>query len=262
MLRKLFLTWQDKKSRQWFPIGQLTHDGRVYRFVYLRGADVAKQEAGFQPVVSFPDFRKVYEADKLFPLFANRVMPASRPEYKQTIEFLSLPQDSNDPLAFLARSGGAKVTDTFEVFCYPQQNGKGQYELKFFAHGLRYLPSCSLERIANMQRGDRVYLSHAFQNPFESNAIQLCTRDNYIIGYCPSYLLDDVNKMRRHLNNDIEVCIERVNPDSAPLQFRLLCCLTFPQMKDYQPFTTLSYQPLVSAALSEIQQQSSLKTMA
>ena len=247
MNSKLFLTWQDKKSRQWFPVGQLTHDGGVYRFVYLKGAELAKKEAGFQPVVSFPDFRAVYESEELFPLFANRVMPASRPEYRQTIEFLSLPQDSNDPLAFLARSGGAKVTDTFEVFCYPQQNGKGDYELKFFAHGLRYLPPSSLSRIANMSHGDRIYLSHALNNQFEEHALQLCARDNHIVGFCPSYLLDDVNKMRRH--EAIEVCVERVNDESAPLQFRLLCSLTFPQMADCQPFTTLSYEPVVSAAI-------------
>lgn len=248
MNRKLFLTWQDKKSRQWFPIGQLTHDGGLYHFVYLKGALQARDEAGFQPVVSFPDFREIYEAEELFPMFANRVMPASRPEYQQTIEYLSLPHNENDPLAFLARSGGAKVTDTFEVFSYPQTNREGNYELKFFAHGLRYLPPSSLERLARMRRGERIYLAHAFQNRFETNALLLQTPDNYIVGFCPSYLLDDMDLMRRHQDKEIEVCVERVNDESAPLQFRFLCRLTFPQMPNYQPFTTVSYQPVVSEA--------------
>lgn len=242
-MRKLFLTWQDKKSRKWFPIGQLTFDGKIYSFFYIKGALDAQAAAGFQPLVSFPDFREVYESDELFPMFANRVMPSSRPEYQQTIEFLSLPQDSHDSLAFLARSGGAKVTDNFEIFCYPKMEN-GKFHLHFFAHGLRYLPQCSIERISKMQREDRLLLAHDFQNPFEPGALLLRTHDNLIVGFCPSYLLDDMNKMRRE--DEIEVCVERVNNESAPLQFRLMCRLIFPQICEYKPFSTGNYAPVVS----------------
>jgi hypothetical protein len=250
--RKLFLTWQDKQSRKWFPIGQLTFDGEVYRFFYIQGALKAQSEAGFQPLVSFPDFRDVYESDELFPMFSNRVMPSSRPEYKETVELLSLPENYNDPLAFLARSGGAKITDKFEIFCYPKFENE-KFNLHFFAHGLRYLPECSIERIGTMEREEQIYLAHDFQNPFESDALQLHTRDNHIVGYCPSYLLDDMNEMRRY--KDIEVCVERVNNESAPLQFRLLCRLIFPQMQNYRPFAVGSYEPVVSeiaAALDDL----------
>ncbi len=242
-MRKLFLTWQDKVSRQWFPIGQLVYDGKLFQFFYIKGALQAHEEADFQPLVSFPDFREVYESDELFPMFSNRVMPSSRPEYKQTVEFLSLPEGGNDPLAFLARSGGAKVTDNFEVFCYPKAES-GVFHLHFFAHGLRYLPPCSIDRISEMKREDRIFLAHDFQNTFESDALQLHTSDNYIVGYCPSYLLDDMNEMRR--NKDIKVCVERVNDETAPLQFRLLCRLTFPQVHNYRPFSSGNYAPVVA----------------
>jgi|ERR1043166_5145628 hypothetical protein len=248
-MRKLFLTWQEKVSRKWFPIGQLAYDGNLYQFFYLKGALRAQAEAGFQPLISFPELQGVYVSDKLFPMFANRVMPSSRPEYQQTVKFLSLPKDFNDPLAFLARSGGAKVTDTFEVFCYPKiENGK--YHLHFFAHGLRYLPQCSIDRISEMKHGDRILLAHDFQNPFESDALQLHTQDNYIVGYCPSYLLDDMNEVRQ--NKEIKVCVERVNDESAPLQFRLLCRLIFPQMPNYRPFSSGDYEPVTSEISSEI----------
>ena len=250
-MRKLFLTWQDKKSRQWFPVGQLISDDKSFRFFYIQGALEAQKEANFQPLVSFPDFRKVYESNELFPMFSNRVMPDSRPEYKQTIEYLSLPEDYNDPLAFLALTGGAKVTDSFEMFCHPKLDDKGEYNLHFFAHGLRYLPECSIERIGRMNSGDKIDLAHAFQNPFEENALQLHTRDNFIVGYCPSYLLDDINEMRRF--KDIEVCVERVNDKSAPLQFRLLCRLIFPQMQNYIPFAAKRYESIAYEALLRIE---------
>lgn len=242
-MRKLFLTWQHKESRKWFPIGQLTFDDEVYRFFYIKGAIEAQEAAGFQPLVSFPDFREVYESDELFPMFANRVMPSSRPEYQQTIEYLSLAEDLNDPLAFLARSGGAKVTDNFEVFCYPKIES-GKFHLHFFAHGLRYLPPCSIERIGQMHREDRILLAHDFQNPFESDALVLRTQDNYIVGFCPSYLLDDMNQVRRKEN--IEVCVERVNNEDAPLQFRLMCRLIFSTTESYKPFSSGNYAPVIT----------------
>lgn len=244
-MRKLFLTWQDNKSRKWYPIGQLTWDGEVYRFLYIRGALSAHNEAGFRPPVSFLNFHEIYESSELFPMFANRVMPASRPEYKQTIEWLALPESANDPLAFMARSGGAKVNDKFEIFCYPELDIDSNYALHFFAHGLRYLPKGSIERIKQMQRGEKIQLALDFQNPFETNALQLHTPDNHIVGYCPSYLLADVN-MYIQRGNEIEVCVERVNDDATPLQFRLLCRLIMPQMTGFLPFSGNDYQPIAA----------------
>lgn len=248
-MKRLFLTWQaqNKESRKWYPVGELNFDGGTYRFFYIKGAEIAKDEANFQPLVSFPDFRKHYESTELFPMFANRVMPASRPEYQQTVEWLALAESQNDPLAFLARTGGAKVTDKFEIFCYPELDVKGDYNLHFFPHGLRYVPEDSIERIGKMERGEKVYLARAFQNPFDKNALQLQTRDNHIVGYCPSYLLDDMNEIVEK-EAEIEVCVERVNDENAPLQFRFLCRLIVPQSANYHPFSNQNYQPIVSAA--------------
>ena len=243
-MRKLFLTWQDKKSRKWYPVAQLTFDGELYRFGYLHGVNRAQEEANFQPIVSFPDFNKVYESSALFPMFANRVMPSTRPEYKQTIEWLALPENINDPLAFIARTGGAKVTDNFEMFCAPELDEERNYILHFFAHGLRYLPECSRDRIATLSQGDKVYLALDFQNPFEANALQLHTRDNHIVGYCPSYLLDDVLEIVKR--NEVEVCVERVNDQQAPLQFRLLCRLVFPKLVNYEPFHQGNFEPVAT----------------
>lgn len=37
ILKTLFLAWQDGKSRYWYPIGRLTFDGEMYKFVYTQG---------------------------------------------------------------------------------------------------------------------------------------------------------------------------------------------------------------------------------
>ena len=43
--RTLFLAWQDRRTRQWFPIGRLDA-GSGYRYRYVAGVQRA-QEAGF-----------------------------------------------------------------------------------------------------------------------------------------------------------------------------------------------------------------------
>lgn len=244
-MKKLFLTWQDKESRKWYPIGQLTFDGKVYRFFYIKGAETAKTESNFQEIVSFPDLHEIYESTELFPMFANRVMPSSRPEYKQTIEWLALPENSLDPLAFIARSGGTKVNDRFEMFCYPELAANKTYLLHFFAHGLRHLPDCSIERISALENGERLYLAQDFQNPHDENALELNTRNHHIVGYCPRYFLDDINEVINQ-KQYCEVRVERVNDSSSPLQFRLLCRMTFSASGNQKPFERGNYEPIVS----------------
>ena len=68
--RALFLAWQDiKKTRQWFPAGRLDVEmpRSPCRFRYMRGAERARKDTGFEQLVDFPDFRQDYNASELFP---------------------------------------------------------------------------------------------------------------------------------------------------------------------------------------------------
>ncbi|MEH2287807.1 hypothetical protein [Nostoc sp.] len=44
----------------------------------------------------------------------------------------------------------------------------------------------------------------------------------------------------------LKVKIERVNPVPTPLQLRLLCNMTAEWHKDFRPFSSWEYQPLVA----------------
>ena len=74
-------------------------------------------------------------------------MRPSRPDYQDYIQWLNIPQHEDEPIAILARSGGRKATDTFELFPCPERNEDGFYHLHFFVHGLRYMPECSIEGV-------------------------------------------------------------------------------------------------------------------
>lgn len=247
-MNTLFLAWQDPNSRAWFPVGRLTFDGAEYEFVYTRGAEEAKKK-NFQLVYAFPDLDKVYRSTELFPLFSNRLMRRSRADYKDYIEWLNIPQHQDDPIAILARSGGRKATDHFEVFPCPEVDENGSYHIHFFAHGLRHLPECSIQKINQLQTDDLLYLTHDFQNPYDPNALLLKTLDHYILGYCPRYLVDDVLKLVNKNSELVKVQVERVNLAPTPIQLRLLCNLTAEWSEEFHPFSSQMYQPL--AAISK-----------
>ena len=248
-MKTLFLAWQDPVSRSWFPIGRLTFNGKEYQFNYTKGVLKALLECLFKPLPSFPDFSKVYTSQKLFPLFSNRVRPRSRPDYPEFVEWLNIPQHEDDPIALLARSGGKRVTDNFEVFPCPEPDENGRYRIHFFAQGLRHLPKPAIERINQLQVGELLYLAQEFQNPHDSSALLLCTKDRGIVGYCPRYLLEDILKIISQHPEVVRVEVDRLNQPPTPLQFRLLCKMTA-DWRDFRPFSSPMYQPVSSDVLA------------
>lgn len=243
--KTLFLAWQDPISRSWFPIGRLTFDGGIYQFTYTQGVKEAEEKCAFKPLSSFPYLDEVYTSSQLFPVFANRLMSRSRPDYRSFIEWLNILNDENDPMAILARSGGERETDTLAVFPCPEIDEQGQYHLYFFSHGLRHLPSSAIERINQFESGEKLWLAHEFQNLSDSQALILNTSDHYIVGYCPRYLLAEIFELLRP-NSNLEVQVERVNKPPTPLQFRLLCKMSVDALDNFRPFSSSQYQPLIA----------------
>ena len=47
---------------------------------------MAHKNAGLEPLDSFPDFHKLYEASELFPLFRNRIVDAERKDFKEYLQ--------------------------------------------------------------------------------------------------------------------------------------------------------------------------------
>jgi hypothetical protein len=245
----LYLAWQAPATRSWYVVGRLTTEPGVYRFVYTRGALRADREAGFGSLSSFPELNRVYDSESLFPIFANRLMPQSRREYPEFVEWMSVSEHESDPMALLARSGGMRATDSLEVFPEPEQRVDGSYYIHFFAHGLRHFPSSSTERAKELLPGERLLLMRDFQNEHDPRAIMLRTAeqtpgDIHSLGFCPRYLLDDLLVLLERNPGQATVEVERVNPPPAPVQFRLLCSLTMRWPEGFRPFASPDYQPV------------------
>lgn len=244
-LQTLFLAWQDLNSRSWFPIGRLTFDGMKYKFVYIQSVKEAQQKCNFEPLSSFPYLNQVYTSTQLFPVFSNRLLPRSRPDYASFLQWLNIPEHEADPIAVLARSGGQRETDTLAVFSCLEPDEAGRYQLHFFAHGLRHLPPAAIERINRFEPEEKLWLAHEFQNPYDSQALILNTEDHYIVGYCPRYLLSEVFELLKRSRSSVDLRVERVNLPPTPLQFRLLCNITTQCEDNFRPFSSQEYQPLL-----------------
>jgi hypothetical protein len=252
MKSMLFLAWQDPSRRRWYPIGRLTSNGKRYLFVYTRGAREAQNDAGFEPLSMFPDLDRLYTSAQLFPLFTNRLVPRSRPEYADYLKWLNVPESEDDPVLILARSGGQRLTDTLEVFPCPERTACGEYVIRFLVHGIRHMPADAIARVAKLESGERLLMVKDIQNPVDAMALGLRTaetyeRDVHLIGYCPRYLRSDFGRLIDSNEGEIKVTVERVNPPPAPIQFRLLCRLEGRWPRGFEPFSSSDYTPLVEA---------------
>lgn len=248
MNTSLYVAWRSDKpsSGRWGPVGRLDHVGSGYRFVYTQGA---RKMAGFEPFPGMPDLERVYESETLFPVFANRLIARSRPEYEAFLTWGGFdPDNPPDPIAVLGLTEGRRATDSLELFPSPMPDAGGCFVNKFFLHGVRYMPAPALERINSLKEDDSLGLMLDIMNRNDPKAVAVRTCDDqgrFLIGYVPRYLAHDVWQLVDHCDPDyMQLCIERINKD-APLQQRVLCRVKACWPEGFRPCASEEFQPIV-----------------
>jgi hypothetical protein len=244
-MNTLYLAWR-RPDHRWWPVGRLSREGSEYVFIYTQGARSAG-EAGFRPLSSFPDFDQIYVATQLFPMFRNRLPPQSRPDYEDFIEWLDLERGEADPLVVLARSGGERETDMFEVFPIPEQNAEGRYRPTFFVHGLRHRGPFAEQEARRLRPGDALALEAEPAHDQRVLRVHTVARGVHI-GFVPRYLCRDVYALQSAAGEQAQARVQRVNPPPAPAQFRVLCSLDSPWPQGFRPFTSPDFEAIRSFA--------------
>lgn len=242
-MKALFLAYQDQSSRRWTPVARLTRADGEYRLTYTRGALSVSGFAGFGRMQKLD---KVFVSKDLFPLFANRVLPKSRPEYADYLEWLGLSPETHDDLEELARTGGLRATDSLELIPCPEPTANNEYEAFFFIRGIRHFPSEVADRCSRLEKDERLYLMSDFQNQHDPYALLLRTGDPIsAIGYSPKYYAKDFNLLAANdpMHYTPVVRVERVNLD-APMQYRVLCRITAPWPKFFEACSSEIFQPI------------------
>lgn len=241
-MKILHVVWRNPKNREWVPVGQLSFDEQVYRFVYTKGA---QQSLNFTPFARMEHLTTVYESSELFPLFANRLLSKKRPEYQDFLHWLNTRPGEEDPLTLLACTGGMQEGDLLALFPQPYRGPDNMYRVRFFSHGLRYVWSEALLRIDRLTPGEQLYLMPDPQNEHDAEAVGLRTDDPAaLVGYCPRYFAGDFLLLLQESGaENTRVVVERVNQD-APIQLRLLCTLTANWPESFHPCASAWYEPL------------------
>ena len=246
-MKTLYLAWQDRESRRWFPVGRLVWDddvGGEFGFVYIRGALEAKQAAGFVEIPGFPNLNAEYRSKELFPAFRNRTMHPSRPDRAEYLGHLGLDETRWNAIAELSVSGGASQADNLEVFPAIVPNQAGWFHTRFVLHGIRHLNHDSIEKSGSLEDGDTLRVAFELNNPAATRAVLVMSDDYYTLGWLPRYLVDSMHGGNGWLVSDVKAIVARVNL-SAPLSNRILVDFTgrlqsgFNPMKDVEQFAPL-----------------------
>lgn len=243
-MKSLFIAWQDPETRLWYTVGRLSREEGLYRFVYTQGAEKSPR---FRYLGRMIDLHEEYYSEELFPLFSNRLLYASRPEYPDYVKWLAMEIEDNDPLLLLGRSGGKRATDSLCVYPEPEPDAKGEYTVYFFSHGLRYLERNNLKGLARLRSGDILRLKRENHNVHDRFALVLETDESLKVGYCPRYLNRELRRVQEATT--IRLIVERVNSD-APLHFRLLCRTNFFLPEGVDLFASEEYQPLSDVVIA------------
>jgi len=239
----LMVAWQNTSNRQWIPVGRLSHKKEQFIFEYTHGAETLFSEKKFIPFGNMTDIHGRYESNELFPIFKNRLLTKSRPEYKDYVKWLGLTEDNIDPFLELSRTGGIRATDQLQVFPIPKVDKKGMYSFIFFGHGIRHLPKHYIERVHQLKVGDPLYLMKDCQNPKDPHALALRTVDPLeVVGYTPRFLSDDFTQLI-DLNgpNQVKTSVFAINLDS-PIQYRLLCKIETHWPKQFKAFSHKDFE--------------------
>lgn len=243
-MKALFVAWRagGDGPGAWGPVGRLVFDGSLYTFCYTQGA---KTHPGFKPFSQMEDLEKVYESEKLFPLFKNRLLARSRPEYEDYLRWGGFdPDHPPDPIAVLSVTEGIRQTDAIEVFPCPQPDSEGCYLSKFFLHGIQWAPG-AVEETAKLQPGQSLRIIPEPTNPVDKHAVGVFLAGHPVrIGYVPRYLAHDVGRLLAFCDEEfIQLTVDRINP-GAPLQHRVLCLIRTCWPDDFEPCSGEAYQPI------------------
>lgn len=186
MLNKLCLLWQDKETRSWFHVGNLTlNSDETYTFCYELEADVKgmkdAKKNGYMLHPTFPDEDKCYTSSKLFSAFRRRLPNRKRKDYEIIFEKLGVQEDST-AFDLLKLTGGSIHSDSYE-FVRPIEVENGYYTLEFFVRGWRHYNS-EFERLTDQ---DVISLEIEEDNPYDSDAVCVLKNERFVIGYTPAF---------------------------------------------------------------------------
>jgi hypothetical protein len=221
------------EDRLWFPIRKMTWHQGQYQTCFVEGVK--------DLIAAAPLWRHHFKPEALdvikttheihcdyacrMPLDRPQEMPWHLPSLGLRADLVdSLETHASAAIAFVARSGGYRETDSLDIFPEVQPDEDGFYRFYFL---LRKLYLVEEAVVNDLVEGDVI-------NPQDWWAIHQSTGNK--IGILPGY----IRALFAEHSGDVDVKIEQVNKHSR-IQRRLLCSAT---CKGFTPFTSMKYLSL------------------
>jgi hypothetical protein len=240
---RLAVAWRDTTG-EYVPIGLLQFDGLNYQFCYVGRAS---QLTEFRPLLGLPDLYQTYRSERLFPMFAQRVMSPRRPDYQEHLNALSLHGDEG-PMELLGRTQGQRHGDTVQLIPEPSVDLDGSTICRFLVNGIRHVLEEDPEieyRLRQLQVGDALNLVSETTNEFNSRAL-LVTREGERLGWVPNLLLDYVHRALE--TGSTQVVVDTINGPGVSPHVRLSAILRGSVPVGYEPFSGPDWEPLTPPA--------------
>jgi hypothetical protein len=217
------------ESTLWFPVRKMVWHDQKYHTACLHGVKSLIEAAPLWRYIFPSETLEIIKTTRDVYWDFSRRMPLDRPqEMSWYLSNLGLPVDLNDPIAYVARSGGYRETDSLDVFPEVEPDADGCYRFYFLLRKLHLVNPSVLNAIGEK---DEIDVRDWW-------AIQRSTGNQ--IGTLPGYIRALVINHSQHVN----LKIEQVNRDTL-LQDRLLCSLT---CREFTPFSEIEYSPVVNLA--------------
>lgn len=237
---RLAVTWQHPHSRRHEAVGMLSCDDHGFHFRYLRRAEGVQ---GFQPFLGFEELGRTYSSPRLFPLFTQRIMRASRPDFPKFLESLRLTDEAND-WQILARSQGQREGDGIRVLMEPGVDVSGNTNAIFLVHGVRHRlnDDPGVDTVLSMlKHGDQLKLVNEPLNPVDSLAILVSNDGGTTLGWVPSVLLPYVHRAQE--SGALQVTVLQSSGPTVPPGYRLLVEVSGRVLPGYRPFDGPDWAP-------------------
>jgi len=216
--KSLLLVWRDEKTHLYFHVGTLTYDGSLYTFEYTHHSQAERKvkdaiEHGYTLHPAFMQLTKKYESKELFPAFSRRIPSENRIDYQQVLKNLSLPKDA-DQMDILRATRGMIGNNPYffdEPLRLTDDNILSNH---FYISGMRYrgIPK---NWHTSIQKGDNLVLEPHLDNPVDSNAVKILTKDHVWLGFVPGIFAKAIRALLKR-EVKMHVVIDEINPTHAP----------------------------------------------
>lgn len=217
--KSLLFIWRDKKTRSYFHVGTLTYDGSKYIFEYTHHSNASRKvndamKHGYRLHPVFPELKRKYESENLFPVFHRRIPSKDRVDYDKILEDLQLPKNA-DRMDILRKTRGIIQGDphSFEEPLRLNEHSN-VLSVNFYINGMRYrdLPN-NWSKMLHI--GDCLYGKSKPVEGIDPYAIELHSSDGVWLGYVPGVYSQALYALLER-NIELTFIIEEIRPSHSP----------------------------------------------